>query len=295
MKKWLTLTFLLFFGTFWSQNGAVNTDSIHHLFWKITRPDSKHVSYLFGTVHAINKDKFSIPKSVEKKIAKVDELYLELSDYAEQNKALELSMMRAGRMTDYLSKDQRDSVYMFCEKVLGMDSAQFENTFGKLKPVVFSQLEMSKNMANTTSVDRLLYEIALSKNVRVNGLETIQEQISYFDELSDELQVELIMQSVRNSGSSLAEWQKMEELYLDENLSGILGMMESDNPIANFTKSVLIDERNQKWINLLENRLLEKDLFLAVGAGHLPSAFGLLSLLINKGFTIEPVEIQIKK
>ncbi len=295
MKKALSIAFLLVFGTIWSQNNEFSFDSVQHVFWKISHPKSKNVSYLFGTLHAIEKDLFILPKSVEKKIARADVFYLELSDFENEKQALELSIMENGRMTDYLSKPQRDSVYTYCQTLWNMDSTQFENTFGRFKPVVFSQLDLSKNLSNTISVDRVLYQIAVDKKVKNAGLETIREQLSYFDDLSDEMQVNLIMQNVRNQPNSLEEWYNMQALYLNQSLSELMTMMDGGESLSEFTNTVLIEERNRKWVSFLEPELLQNNLFIAVGAGHLPSKTGLLSLLTDKGYLVEPIDIQIKK
>ena len=52
----------------------------------------------------------------------------------------------------------------------------------------------------------------------------------------------------------------------------------------------LINQRNATWTAALNNILKQNSVFVAVGAGHLPGEKGLLQLLRNAGFTVEPVK-----
>ncbi|MDE5838051.1 MAG: TraB/GumN family protein, partial [Paramuribaculum sp.] len=50
------------------------------------------------------------------------------------------------------------------------------------------------------------------------------------------------------------------------------------------------NDRNAAWAETLKAELPVKSVLVAVGAGHLPGEKGLVSLLKNLGFQIEPVK-----
>ncbi|HJD92880.1 TraB/GumN family protein, partial [Bacteroides coprosuis] len=52
----------------------------------------------------------------------------------------------------------------------------------------------------------------------------------------------------------------------------------------------MVDNRNQSWIPLLEQFLSSQTCFIAVGALHLPGSNGVIHLLKEKGYTVEPIQ-----
>jgi uncharacterized protein YbaP (TraB family) len=54
-------------------------------------------------------------------------------------------------------------------------------------------------------------------------------------------------------------------------------------------------DRNANWAKKLENLLPEKGLVIAVGAGHLPGKKGVINLLREAGYKVEPVRNDMSK
>ena len=53
----------------------------------------------------------------------------------------------------------------------------------------------------------------------------------------------------------------------------------------------LLDERNAKWIPVIEKNIALTPSFIAVGAGHLGGKKGVLNLLRKKGYKLTPIKI----
>jgi len=51
----------------------------------------------------------------------------------------------------------------------------------------------------------------------------------------------------------------------------------------------LLYTRNQNWADLLETRLGQKTLFIAVGAAHLGGEKGLITLMTEQGYELTPI------
>ena len=89
--------------------------------------------------------------------------------------------------------------------------------------------------------------------------------------------------------------KKMVGFYKNQDLQGLyLFMIESfqeDKSIeeSKEMKNRMLDQRNKNWIPKLENWMKQKTLFVAVGAGHLAGEQGVLQLLKNQGYIVEPV------
>ena len=52
----------------------------------------------------------------------------------------------------------------------------------------------------------------------------------------------------------------------------------------------LIYDRNRSWVEKLDKMIPERAALVCVGAGHLPGDQGLLQLLRNRGYTVEPMQ-----
>jgi uncharacterized protein len=50
-----------------------------------------------------------------------------------------------------------------------------------------------------------------------------------------------------------------------------------------------INNRNKKWISRIEEKMNGASVFFAVGAGHLWGPTGVITLLRNTGYIVEPV------
>ncbi len=54
-------------------------------------------------------------------------------------------------------------------------------------------------------------------------------------------------------------------------------------------EELLLNKRNINWISQLKTIMPKESVFVAVGAGHLVGEKGLLTLLRNEGYKVEPL------
>lgn len=289
----LFLVFLLT-GNCFAQEKLTEAETEEGVFWKIQNKESKQISYMFGTIHMIDKDKYVFPKVVSKRLDKSEIVILELNDLDNQSNAMELMMLPKGRMTDLLNKSQRDSLYAYTEENFGLDSALFEKTMGKFKPFFFMQLPYASVMMESESYDMNIYKQCKKSNIPILGLETIEEQIGFFDNLSDNLKSDLIMQIVRDTSDIAQSWEETQNLYLDQKISDLLNQSSGSINMLQFMEETLTADRNTKWISTLTKEMKNKSVFVAVGAAHLPGEKGLIQLLRQNGYDVSRVEIKLK-
>ena len=57
-------------------------------------------------------------------------------------------------------------------------------------------------------------------------------------------------------------------------------------------RKVMIDDRNEAWLDRLQVRLLEGNAVINVGAAHLAGKNGLIALLRSKGYRVDHVLLQ---
>lgn len=261
------------------------------LLWKIEGPNIPKGSYLFGTMHMIEKEYFIFPDKLEKIVKKSEQLVMELAGLPSQKEAMKYVLLPEGTFFDYFTKEQTDSILIWAKKEFKMDEAAFRATMSKMKPFVVVQMATQLQlMGKTESYEMTLEEIAKTNKLTISGLETIEQQMSFFDDLSKEQQAEMVMEGIRDSEKAIQSMKEMEVLYQGQNVDSLYLMIQGEGGVISTESADFLDKRNAAWVPKIEELIKEKRCFIAVGAGHLGGPNGVIRLLEQKGYTLTPVE-----
>jgi uncharacterized protein YbaP (TraB family) len=122
----------------------------------------------------------------------------------------------------------------------------------------------------------------------ISGLETVEFQVGVFDQIPQKLQLDELGKMLSEDYSQ-NEFQTMISTYLSEDIFALDQTMNSSGMMADY-RSILLDERNKSWIPQIEEAMKSKPVFVAVGAGHLAGEYGVINLLKNAGYTVEPIK-----
>ena len=259
------------------------------LLWEVKTKEGKTCSYLFGTIHAIDETKFYFPKKLEKIAAICDAVCLEISGLSSNAPSVEKLMMTDKSLQDLFSKSQMDSIYLWSERYLYMKPQQFDENFGQAKPFLLLQFILKSSLPENIKSYELVFEEAAKKNNQeLLGLETVDFQLSLFDQMSLDEQVEMVMESLREEKTAKIKFEEMQHVYLEQDLERLYKMTKDESTTLNRS---FLEDRNIDWIPKIEEITKNKIVFIAVGAAHLAGPEGVIELLINKGFQVLPVKI----
>ncbi|MES2799145.1 MAG: TraB/GumN family protein [Bacteroidota bacterium] len=262
------------------------------LLWKIEGDGIKKGCYLFGTSHLIEKEYFIFPDKLKKIVAKSENLMMELPGVPDQREAMKYILLPEGTFSDFFSTAQMDSIYQWAELNLHLNKTAFDASMSKMKPFVVIQLATQMHfMGKTESYELSLIEIAKKNEISINGLETVEQQMSLFDELTKEQQAEMVMEGIRNPTQSVAMLKKMEEIYAAQNIDGLYTYINEEQGVLQEEQARFLDERNKNWIPKIKETCEGRSTFIAVGAGHLGGPNGVIRLLQKEGYTLTPVKL----
>ena len=262
------------------------------LLWKIESPTSK-TSYLFGTMHIIEKEYFIFPKTLEKLVSKSDKVIMELAGIPSPKEALPLITLKKGSFFDFFSKEQTDSILNWANSELKMNEQLFRSVFYKMKPFVVVQTAVQLQFqGKTESYEKSFYTLSNEKKIETIGLETVEQQMSFFDDLTKEEQAEMVMESIRSSEKSIESINKMQKIYYRQNVDSLFLVIHEEGGVLSKKQTQLLDDRNKNWIPKIKNNISTKNCFIAVGAGHLGGTNGLIRLLQKEGYTLTPIQLQ---
>lgn len=261
------------------------------LLWKIENPNLKTESYLFGTMHLIEKEYYLFPKKIEKLLSKSDELIMELAETPSQTEVIQFIQLKEGSMFDFFTPQQTDTILHWAKNEFHMNETTFRSNFSTLKPFVLLQLAAQIQFkGKTESYEAILQSIAKSNKLKMKGLETIEQQLNFFDKLPKSELIELIMEGFRNQEKSRKLTLQMEQIYNRQNMDSLFLLLQKEGEMLKKQQAIFLDERNQAWIPKIITEMSSKKCFIAVGAGHLGGPNGIIRLLQKEGFTLTPIK-----
>ena len=125
----------------------------------------------------------------------------------------------------------------------------------------------------------------------IEGLETPEQQLGYFDALPEPAQRDFLATLLDDPEQSRADFQRMLASWSKGDEAGIAQSFDEEIELSPQLREVLLDRRNAAWTEWLARRLDKPGTVLvAVGAGHLAGPGSVVALLKAKGLTVERVQ-----
>lgn len=271
------------------------------MLWEIKGKGLKATSYLFGTFHTRDKVINLIPNIVSNSIKKSRRFYSEIK----MNKKSEMQIIRYSKLANPIALRKRldPKTIMLIERYIKNIGSKINlKQLSRFKtwaiPLILSSQEDSIKYPNRKFMDEGLIEIAKKFKVKLAGLESIQEQLQHFEELSKKEQELLNVFSIEEMmdikhKKSLVAWYKKGNI---EGFVEIQNKFISKNPrfkeLTNKLNIGLLEKRNKiftRRINILLQDKPHFSYFFALGAGHLVGKSGILEQLKLLGYKVKKV------
>lgn len=124
------------------------------------------------------------------------------------------------------------------------------------------------------------------------GLETIEEQIDLLFNTPLTKQAEGLLDACKKDDLFKVQSSALVEAYMDQDLAKIESIMTDPALGGDDAEAMdaLVYDRNRAWVVKLVKMMPERAALVCVGAGHLPGDQGLLQLLRDRGYTVEPMK-----
>jgi len=282
-----------------SDKGAANENT---LLWRISGNGLTKPSYLFGTMHMICASDIVVSDSLSAAIKNSDKVYLEVNMDDMMGMMMKI-MMNPGQLnmrgdtslSDLLSPDEYKAVKNFFSS--GTASMLPFAMLEKMKPFFLQALmvEQGGQCENMIVMEQLVMTEAKKHDKKIDGLETIDFQLSIFDKIPYKVQAQsLVKMATDTSKSEDNTMDLFGKTYKSQDLNKMLEMTKSDKSIDQYT-DLLLYNRNSAWVTQLRDLMKNRSLVIAVGAGHLPGDKGVIDLLRKAGYKVEPVKNEMIK
>ena len=185
----------------------------------------------------------------------------------------------------------------------------FNKYFGTMG-VKLSQMKMFKPSAISTQMQAIqamkffptlnvndLIDMAVQNRSNEAGkpslaFETMEEQIDLLFNTPLTEQAQGLLEACKNDEMFAEQSSALVEAYMTQDLSKIEAIINDPELGGNESEELdaLLYDRNRSWAVKLAKMMPERACLVCVGAGHLPGNQGLLQLLRDRGYTVEPMQ-----
>lgn len=262
------------------------------LLWRIA--DADNTVYLFGSIHALRPGDYPLGPHIEAAYQAADVLVLEIDMSQVDQTALRSLTLQKGLLPEGQSIKNLLTPAAYTETTqhierLGYDAATLSRFEPWLLSLTMLALETQKaGFDPAQGVDQTFSARAVADGKSIIGLETVEYQLSLFDQMSAAVQEKFLLETLAEAAdfdtqleTLVAAWKRGDAKAL-QHLS--LDSLQ-DYPAL---YDAIVVQRNRNWVPKIEALLDDnRDYLVIVGALHLLGDDGVVHALEDAGY--EPV------
>lgn len=280
---------------------AATVPNAKGIFWKIEKPGLP-TSYLLGTMHVTDPRVLKMPAGASEALAGAKTIVIESDEVLDDQKAMagilarpELTMVTDGNTIEQLLKPDDLATLEAGLKKRGVPLA----AVSRMQPWMLMSLvslpacEIARK-GNTAFLDKRIALDAAAQGKTVKGLETLAEQLSAMASIPTEMHLKSLVETIKLGSKMDDVFETMTQLYLTGEIGFTMPFLKQVAPdggdnagYAEF-EELIVTKRNHLMAERAAPILNEGNVFMAVGALHLPGKDGLVELLRKQGFTVTP-------
>ena len=274
------------------------------LLWKVSGNGLSRPSYIMGTYHFAPANMMEKILGMERALEGCDVVVGEIDkeEMMGQDAQMKMAMAMMAPADSTLDVLFSPEDYAIVEQV-------FDKYFSNMG-VKLSQMNMLKPGAISVQMQAMQAVkhfpnfneselIDMAVQTRANemgrpsiGLETIDEQIELLFNSPLTEQAEGLLEACKKDDLFTVQSSALVEAYMAQDLSELERIFTDPELGGDDAEAMdaLIYDRNRNWAEKLVKMMPERAALVCVGAGHLPGDQGLLQLLRDRGYTVEPMK-----
>lgn len=274
------------------------------LLWKVSGKGLEKPSYIMGTHHLAPLSVLDNVKGYQAAFDATSQVIGEvvMADVmSQEGMQTMMSMMTIQGDTTLqmlFTPEQFDLVNTFTKENLQMDI----NMANKLKPAFIATTIVgviySKHVGEynpNEQLDSHFQKMGAENGKKIAGLETIAFQYDMlFNKTPLQRQAESLVCTLSDIDKTIDATKKLSEAYMGQDLTKMYELsIAKEGTVCDmlpYEWNNLVDSRNDTWVELLPALMKEEPSFVVVGALHMPGPNGILNLLKEQGYTVEPVK-----
>jgi len=280
---------------------AAGTENGKGLLWKIEQPGRKP-SYLFGTMHLTDPRVLKLPDAAQNAYSGADTVAIETDEVLDPK----APMAVLAEQPDLMMFTDDTTL----EKIIPRDKVEAVKTalrqrgislasVNRMRPWMLTSMlampacELARTKAGSPFLDIKLAQDARAAGKRIAGLETMKDQLGAMASLPMQFHIDGLIETLALGPSLPDVFETMTILYTQGDIGMIFPLMRSVSPGgvesgSNYAafEETMVNARNRVMADRAVPLIDQGNVFIAVGALHLPGKDGLVSLLQGKGYRV---------
>jgi uncharacterized protein YbaP (TraB family) len=270
---------------------SAHAESERSLLWRVAA--RQNVVYLVGSVHMLRADYYPLARALDTAFDDSN-LLVEEVDFAELLAAdSQLRLLRRGMLPPNSSLETvlSPGTYAMVTRRIAALGMPLEPWL-RFKPWFLGLTMMSLAWQGAgfdpeLGLDRHFYDRARAAGKPVQGLETVDFQVSRFDLMTAEEQDRLLVDSLQDIETEQAQVRQLADAWRSGDAAAVERIVLPDLKKHRQLYQRLIVERNRNWLPKIESLFArEGRTFVVVGAAHLVGPDGLIALLASKRYDV---------
>ena len=295
--------FLLFSSAALFANAARGAEALPKCcVWRVT--NAKAPFYLVGSVHALSRKDYPLPRPYELALKDARRLLFEFDP--SRGLEFEKKLAAAGKYPpgqNIRSKIDPKLLAWLRENISAVNVehnrpkkspnrvADFDSGAG-YKPWWIAQHLVdprnSSNMSTSHGLDNYLVSRARKMGKEIGGLESVDEHVAVLGGLSDRDSEILLRGALGRSEPGQAEIDRMRKAWRNGDTAALWAGDARSRKEAPWIAARLVDDRNVKWIPRIETELKSgKPTAIVAGALHFSGPNSVIALLQARGYKVE--------
>jgi uncharacterized protein YbaP (TraB family) len=266
-------------------------DRQQHILWSL--PGKTNTVYLLGSMHLL-KESEQLPAAIDSAYADADALIMELDmddldPLQMQQAALELAMQPEGRTLQQQLGPKIYEQFVAKTRALGVEPAMLERFQPWFAAITLVQLQLMKlGFDPEAGVEKRLTRRAAGDGKKIQGLESVREQLEIMARLPEKQQREFLLYSVDDAERMATEVDELLAAWRGGDAAGMAKLLQEGFDEYPDLYRPLTVERNRKWLPQIEQLLDDReDYLVVVGALHLVGTDSVIDLLERKGHKVK--------
>lgn len=256
--------------------------------WKV-RDHAGHVMYLAGSMHALTRSDLPLPaaytKAFDDSNRLIEELNLASLDPATvSQQALQMGLLQNTTLEKVMGKKDWARA-----KALAAKSDTELSYYAKFKPWlaavgIADTLLVHLGYKPQLGPDMHFAQLAKKRKMPSSGLETVAEQLSFFNDMKLSVQKRFLLQTLAQATTAKQDLAKLHTAWAHGDLATLEALQKEDFKGFAHVRKRLLDERNARWLPQLKKCLASgQTCFVVVGVEHMVGPRGLLALFREAG------------
>lgn len=264
----------------------------HALFWSLSR-DGEPAGYLLGTIHSEDPRVVDFSDSFIARLTANDTFAMEMVP----NLPTMTRLMEYMHYQDGTTLESQIGAERFARLQDALSGYKVPADWvGRMKVWAAMMTLSVPPPESGFFMDFSLSLRAAGAGMQVIGLETLDQQLSFLENMPLEQQIELLDHALEDFEQVDEIHRKLIEIYLGGDVAVL--QQEAERQMASLDPAARqyfmeqgIDQRNLRMLETLKPYLDQGTVFIAVGALHLPGETGLVRLLRDMGLELKPLPL----